>query len=298
MSASSLTADRSRLVVARNEASFSIWTSDATADRWTQTVPTTAAKGPIGFRLRWMGDDLTFPATAAGGFALTKWRVATKTTEILAQSAGNHSVSRDGTRILYFDYDTGEFWKADGAKRELLTSRGNFSAASAGRLSPDGRLLAMIDPTGSTGIAVRVMSVDDPGNVREITASGVRQGAAEISPDGRSIAFSSFDGQNQPAVTVCDLEACASRKMVPTPGTETHWMPDGRGLAYIDRRTQADLWVQPIDGGAPRQLTHFAADGHRIWDFAWSADGKRLAVARARISSDIVLFRGLRGSAR
>ena len=44
----SLTADRGALVVARNEASFSIWTSDATADRWTQTVPTTPAKGPSG----------------------------------------------------------------------------------------------------------------------------------------------------------------------------------------------------------------------------------------------------------
>ena len=77
---------------------------------------------------------------------------------------------------------------------------------------------------------------------------------------------------------------------------EAHWTPDGRGIAYIDPRTQSDLWVRPLDGGASRQLTHFPADGHRIWDFAWSADGKRLAVARARISSDIVLFRGLGGT--
>ncbi len=293
----SLTADRSRLVVARNEASFSVWTSDATADRWTQTIPTTPAKGPIGFRLRWMGDDLVYPATASGGFALTRWRVATKTTEVLAQSAGNQSVSRDGTRITYFDYDTGDLWKADGSKRDRLTSTGNFGPINAGRLSPDGRLLAFVDASASKGLVVRVMSMDDPGNVREIAASGVRQGGAEISPDGRFIAFSSFDAQNQPAVTVCDLEACSSKKTVPAPGAlEAHWTPDGRGLAYIDPRTQSDLWVQPFDGGTPRQLTHFTVDGHRIWDFAWSADGKRLAVARARISSDIVLFKGLGGT--
>ena len=139
--------------------------------------------------------------------------------------------------------------------------------------------------------------MDDPGNVREITATGARQGLAEISPDGRSIWFSSIDAQNQPAVTVCDLEACASRNTVPAQeAVEAHWTPDGRGIAYIDPRTQSDLWVRPLDGGASRQLTHFPADGHRIWDFAWSADGKRLAVARARISSDIVLFRGLGGT--
>jgi Tol biopolymer transport system component len=70
-------------------------------------------------------------------------------------------------------------------------------------------------------------------------------------------------------------------------------MPDNRALAYVDPRTQSDIWVQPLDGGPPRQLTHFPADGQEIWDFDWSADGKRLAVARARMASDIVLFRGL-----
>ena len=76
------------------------------------------------------------------------------------------------------------------------------------------------------------------------------------------------------------------------------WMPDGQALGYIDLRTQSDLWAQPLDGSAPRQLTHFPADGQQIWDFDWSADGKRLAVARGRITSDIVLFRGLRQPAR
>jgi serine/threonine protein kinase/Tol biopolymer transport system component len=290
----SLTADRGSLVVARNEASFSVWTSDAAADRWTQTVAMTPAKGPIGFRLRWIGDDLVYPATAAGGFALTRWRMATKTTEILARSAGNQSVSADGSRMVYFDYDTGELWKADGTKRDRLPSS-NFFAASSARLSPDGRLLALLDPAAPGGLALRVMSADDPSSVREITAAGVRPGGAEISPDGRSIAFSSFDAQNRPAITVCDLDACTARTTFPAPGTsEVHWTPDGKSLAYVDPGTQSDLWAQPIDGSAPRQLTHFPADGQQIWDFAWSADGKRLAVARARIASDIVLFRGLK----
>ena len=71
-------------------------------------------------------------------------------------------------------------------------------------------------------------------------------------------------------------------------------MPDGQATVYVDPRTQSDLWVQPLDGGTARQLSHFPADGQQIWDFDWSADGKRLAVARASIASDIVLFRGLK----
>jgi Tol biopolymer transport system component len=48
-----------------------------------------------------------------------------------------------------------------------------------------------------------------------------------------------------------------------------------------------------LDGSTARQLTHFAAD-RTINDYAWSRDGKRLAVTRQSIGNDIVLFRGLR----
>ena len=52
-------------------------------------------------------------------------------------------------------------------------------------------------------------------------------------------------------------------------------------------------WVQPIDGSAARQITHFPADGQQIWGLSWSADG-RLAVGRASIRNNIILFRGLK----
>jgi YD repeat-containing protein len=34
----------------------------------------------------------------------------------------------------------------------------------------------------------------------------------------------------------------------------------------------------------------------QIWDFDWDADGQRLAVARGKTSTDIVLYRGLNAS--
>jgi hypothetical protein len=52
-------------------------------------------------------------------------------------------------------------------------------------------------------------------------------------------------------------------------------MPDDRGVAYTDA-TQSNLWVQPFDGKPPYQLTHFT--DRIIEDFAWSHDGKRLAI--------------------
>jgi len=50
----------------------------------------------------------------------------------------------------------------------------------------------------------------------------------------------------------------------------------------------------PLSGGSPRQLTHFTAGGATIEDFAWSRDGKQLAVSRVMTTSDIVVFKGLK----
>lgn len=81
-------------------------------------------------------------------------------------------------------------------------------------------------------------------------------------------------------------------RRIPMRITPLHWTPDDRGLTYADA-LGTNLWVQPIDGGAPYQLTTFT-DGKRMSGFAWSPDGKQLALARAVTTSDIVLLKGVR----
>jgi Tol biopolymer transport system component len=53
----------------------------------------------------------------------------------------------------------------------------------------------------------------------------------------------------------------------------------------------SNIWVQPLDGSAPRQLTSFV--DRRIVAYAWSPDGKQLAISRAIDASDIVLLKGV-----
>lgn len=74
--------------------------------------------------------------------------------------------------------------------------------------------------------------------------------------------------------------------------TSPRWTPDGNALAYLPG-PRTNIWVQPLDGSKPRQLTHFA-DEHPIVDYRWSRDGKQLAIARSTVTNDIVLFKGLR----
>ena len=120
-------------------------------------------------------------------------------------------------------------------------------------------------------------------------ASGV-----SVSLDSRSLMYSTQDEQNRAVLVTCDLPSCTNRRTFSRPeGGLFRWGPDGTSIAYRDAATQANLWLQPLDGTAARQLTRFAAD-RTINDYAWSRDGKRLAVTRQSIGNDIVLFKGLR----
>ena len=64
--------------------------------------------------------------------------------------------------------------------------------------------------------------------------------------------------------------------------------PDGKALVYpITQQGVDNLWMQPLDGSAGRQLTNFKSD--QIFGVQFSPDGKNLAVLQRRI-------RGRRGA--
>jgi Tol biopolymer transport system component len=71
------------------------------------------------------------------------------------------------------------------------------------------------------------------------------------------------------------------------------WSPDGRALTYVVNRGGAsNIWSLPVDGGPPQQLTDFKAEG--IISFAWSRDGKQLAMVRGTMTNDVVLIKDFR----
>ena len=120
-------------------------------------------------------------------------------------------------------------------------------------------------------------------------------GAPDVSSDGRRLLFLTSDPQNQFKLMVCDLPACTNRLTLPLPPNFAYvtqrFMPDGRGIAYVDT-TLSNIWSLPLDGGPPRQLTGFS--DRRVANFAWSRDGKRLAIMRTISTNDVVLFKGLK----
>jgi Tol biopolymer transport system component len=93
-----------------------------------------------------------------------------------------------------------------------------------------------------------------------------------------------------PPTVVCLRQLSQSNEGFLTPFA---WTPDGRAVAFVDNRDGVgNLWAQPIAGGAPVKLTHFTAE--HIWYFAFSRDGRQIAIARGTSTTDAVLITNFR----
>ncbi len=69
------------------------------------------------------------------------------------------------------------------------------------------------------------------------------------------------------------------------------WTPDGSGFDYpLTERGITNVWRLPLDGGAPTQVTRFDRD--LILQFAWSRDGRTLALTRGSVSANVVMLTG------
>ncbi|MGA7380819.1 MAG: protein kinase [Terriglobales bacterium] len=125
-----------------------------------------------------------------------------------------------------------------------------------------------------------------------------------LSPDGTLVAYGKDEGQGastKSKFVVQKLEGGAPVREIELPSTYTSsllgWTPDGHALTYVHNTAGnvINLYMQPLAGGAPVQLTHFDSEPSSIAAYAWSRDGKKLAVTRARYNdADVVMFSGFR----
>jgi serine/threonine protein kinase/Tol biopolymer transport system component len=125
-------------------------------------------------------------------------------------------------------------------------------------------------------------------------------GRLSISPDGKLVAYPYEEYTPAPTIklAIISTQGGAPTKVIPTPGGAYSsgsllWSPDGNRLQYtLTEEEASNIWEQPLNGAAPRQLTRFRTG--RIFDFHWSRDGKRLLMCRGEISGDVVLLSNLR----
>ena len=161
------------------------------------------------------------------------------------------------------------------------------------RVTPDGRQVLF-----TSASRARIVSIDAGG--APSTIADIDAFAPDVSPDGRKWRSSPRAPRtsSRSSSVICRVAArsSASATWLGHPiarGSTIRFTPDHSGIAYVNVSAEPNIWIQPLDGSAPRTFTQFT-DGRSIFDFVWSSDGKGLAIARGTFSTDIVLFSGLR----
>jgi len=177
----------------------------------------------------------------------------------------------------------------DGGNQKQLTDQPGAVPVPA----PDGRWV-FYNSAGGPKPAFLKVPVDGGESVL-ITAPPGLNSSVTISPNGKQIATPYWDEQlDRPGgVMIFPSEGGApSKRLKITFDPEAMagafvWALDGQALLSIDD-DRANIWSQPIDGSKPTRLTDFQGD--ELFNFAYSRDGNWLAVARGRVTEDVVMF--------
>jgi serine/threonine protein kinase len=285
----SISANGATIATVQGQASSSVWlTAGGKAEA---AVKVTSGTNEGGSGLALMPDGrIVYTVTGAGSSDLfmangdgTNARQLTTTAGLNALPA----VTPDGRFIVFVSNRSGapHIWRmdSDGSNPKQLT---NGIAEVLPVPSPDGQWIIFHD-AGGQGIGK--VSIDG-GAVTKVTNKLVSQPA--ISPDSKLLACRYREAALSPfKLGILSLETGETIKTIDIPptGANLEWTTDGRGVIYVDSRGGvSNLWSQPIDGSAPKQLTNFKSD--LIFIFDQSKDGKQLALARGTISNDVVLI--------
>jgi Tol biopolymer transport system component len=191
----------------------------------------------------------------------------------------------DGRYVVFMSYRDGRvrIWRAniDGGSAQPL-SPGPYDVRP--RITDDGRFVIYSSVTAPSSMWKVPIAGGDP---VQIPSSEPTATAAAVSPDGSQLAVS-FNAERGWRVGVRPIDVDSAPHLLDIAVSTVQWTRDGRALTFIEAGKGSNLFNQPMPDGTPRQLTSFAGD--RIFNFAWSNDGKRLALSRGSITSDVVLL--------
>ena len=287
----SMTADRDSLVTLRRQTRVSIWVADGTGLHGAEVVPP-AQFGGMYMTVAWAGDRLLYMTQGDGRLSISSVVPGRGMPAEVVQNGAVPVATSDGQKVIYVSSESGAragIWKVDADGRQPVHLVAGDAILPI--VTPDDRSVIFL--SSRSGVQSPWIVSIDGGTPRQIVNMFAGAFSLDVSPDGKSLVFGTTDEQNRYIPIACELPACANRRrLAAVPPGRLRWAPDGGAIAYLSSATPSNIWLQALDGTAPRQLTHLT-DG-TISDFAWSGDGSRLAMARATVINDIVLFKGLK----
>lgn len=198
-------------------------------------------------------------------------------------------ISPDGKFIVFVSWRSGKsnLWRMDADGKNLIQLTDGLADAHP-QCSPDGK--SVIFQRGILSQPKLWKISIEGGEPAQLTDSYAKWGA--ISTDGKRLSFfQMFENKWRIGIIPSDGGAILQRLDIPGALRENdlRWSPDNRSLFFIATDGNVgNVWNLPLEGGEMKPVTNFKT--HYLEDFAFSADGTKLAVSRNIQLSDAVLI--------
>jgi Tol biopolymer transport system component len=293
----SLTADNTALVTVQAQRKSDIWVMNANDSAHASQV---THDSYFNSRVAWTHDGrLIYSSNANGTFDLYSMDADGNNPKQLTANAGwngDPSVTPDGRTIFFMSDRSGppHIWRMDidgGNQNQLTTEAFNVRP----QLSPNARWIVYAS-SAREGWYIWKMPAEG-GQPVQLTQK--LSDYPVVSPDGKHVACFYSEGERAPnEIAILSIDGGAPIKLLSPPlpaGRETNleWSADGRAVIYgVTNDGVTNLWALPLDGGGPKQITNFTSE--RILWFDISPDGRKIALSRGMLTSDVVLIKDFR----
>ncbi len=227
----------------------------------------------------------------------------------LIQNAGQDntdpSIAADGSSVVFTSTRTGspQIWRMDidgDNQRQLTFDEANKERSIAGTLSPDGREVYFIKLGGGAAAIWKMPIEGGPA----LKVSNLKDAAAEsfvsVSPDGKWLAYRHVakrsEVQNEERtiqVGVIASDGSGEPKIfdLPMRRSMVQWTRDSSAFYFSPGQfNESSIELQSLNDHTAKKIVDFP---DRVFSFAWSPDGKSLAVARGRQMGDAILISNL-----
>jgi len=295
-----LTADSTTLLTTRTNQTSKIWIASVSQPNDAEELPSSKNKGLGG--LVWTPDgNLVYASNESGTMEI--WTTNAKGSDVRQMTFDKHTcvepaISRHDSKFIVFaSYATGKahIWRIEKNGNDLkqLTT-GTYEDWPD--FSPDGQWVIYHGGAKPSGDGIWKISIDG-GTPTPLSDKEARHPV--FSPDGTRIACYLRDHGTPWQLAVLPVGGGPSLKTFPIPVSVAdqwagpRWAADGKVITYIVTKGGiSNIWAQPLTGEPAKQLTDFNQE--QIFAFAWSPDGKSLALVRGVNAKSVVLMKNFR----
>jgi len=284
----SVTADGTSLVTVQGRQDVSLYVAPADEPMNLQRV--TEVTGVNYYGLAWTPDGQIIYGSNAGG-RRNIWMMeadGSHLQQITNDSFVNESpvVTPDRRHIVYQGERTGRpnIWRRnlDGSNPVQLTD-GDIELRPS--ITPDSQWVVFERKKNGVNCLAKV-SIDG-GEVQEIVPRSCN--FPKVSPDGRAVACEYLTESYHLALSIFPIDGGEPLKsFVPKPA-DWQWAADSQTLIFVEHTSGfSNLFRASLANNSRKPLTNFRSD--RIFAYAFSHDGKKIAMVRGSLSSEVVMI--------